>query len=162
MREYFARRFMCGGARAVGYLAYGLATIADAIYLGHWDKAEAQVLLLLCALEQQALDRGRWGLAWLLTHLPEPPWAQYNVQPPMGPLRPFGRLSEPAWTAAAMAFMKDAAYMSELRKKGPAGGGGDFVPPGGANAKSAGEAKAGAEAAKGRGKRSQEGGAPAV
>ena len=138
-------------------MAYGLATVADSTQAGFWDRAEAQVMMLLCALEQQALGRGRWGLAWLLTHLPEPPWVHYNVQPPLGPLRPFGRLSEPSWTAAAMAFMKGAAYMSELRRKGPAGGPGDGGAHGGAPAKAAAEAKAGADGNnKGKGKRARE------
>ena len=34
-------------------------------------------------------------------------------------IRPFGRLADPGWTAAAMAYVRDAASLSELRKKGP-------------------------------------------
>ena len=39
--------------------------------------------------------------------------------PSSDPLRPFGRLAEPAWTAAAMAFTKDAAALAEIRRRGP-------------------------------------------
>ena len=39
--------------------------------------------------------------------------------PAADPLRPFGRLSKPMWTAASMAFAKDAAALNELRRRGP-------------------------------------------
>ena len=89
----------------------------DYMWAGKWSMAEAVLMLLMVALEQACLDRGRWTMAWLLTHLPEPPWTQLSQVPPVDPLRPFGRLAEPAWTAAAMAYVKDAAALSELRKK---------------------------------------------
>ena len=60
-------------------------------------------------------------MAWLLTHLPELPWhvLQQGMQPDS--LRPFGRLADRGWTAAAMAYVRDAAGLTELRNKGPGG-----------------------------------------
>ena len=117
MREFLAKAVAFGQAEGVAYLAYGIATVVDFLAAGQAERAEATLLLLMCAIEQSCLDRGRWSLAWLLTHLPEPPWGQIAQSPPSDPLRPFGRLSEPAWTAAAMAYTKDAAALNELRRK---------------------------------------------
>ena len=86
---------------------------------GRHEQAEALLLLLLVALEQSCLDQGRWSMAWLMTHMPEPPWQLMAQTPSSDPLRPFGRLAEPAWTAAAMAFTKDAAALAEIRRRGP-------------------------------------------
>eukprot|EP00969_Alexandrium_andersonii_P041842 1835245-Alexandrium_andersonii.AAC.1 len=72
MREYLSRHIAFGQAKGVAYLGYGIATVLDHISAGLWERAEATLLLLLCAVEQACLDRGRWSLAWLLTHLPEP------------------------------------------------------------------------------------------
>ena len=60
-------------ARASAYLGFGLASIADYQRRGELDKAELMTLLMLVALEQACLDNGRWSLAWLVAHQPEPP-----------------------------------------------------------------------------------------
>jgi hypothetical protein len=57
-------------------------------------------------------------VAWLLTHLPEPPWGQILQNKPRTDLmRPFAKLSDPTWVAAAIAYQKDVASLNELRKK---------------------------------------------
>ena len=107
--------------RGVTHLGFLIGHALDSMQRGDWMKAEAQLCMGLVALEQSLHDSGRWGLAWLMTHLPEPPW--HLLQQGMGPdaLRPFGRLADPSWAAAAMCYVKDAAAMSELRRKGPGG-----------------------------------------
>ena len=82
MKEFFTRHAAFGQARGVAYLGFGTATVADCMRAGQWERAEALLLLPLAATEQATLDGGRWGAAWLLTHLPEPPWAQVSQQPP--------------------------------------------------------------------------------
>ena len=89
------------------------------------DEGMALLMMLLVAVEQSTLDQGRWQLAWLLSHLPEPPGTQLSQVAPPDPLCPFGSLSEPGWTAAAMAYTKDAAALSEIRKRGAKGEGKD-------------------------------------
>ena len=56
----------------------------------------------------------------MLTHLPEPAWARMDWTPDPQALRPFAGLSEQSWTAAAIAYTKDASAMQELRRKAPA------------------------------------------
>ena len=114
-------------------MPFGRGALAD---------AELDLLLLLCALEQSSKDQGRWQLAWLLTPMPEPPWAQLAHHAVGDSLRPFGTLAEPTWTAAAMAYAKDAAALAEIRRKLN-----DDRPSGGADRPEVAEPKAKAKAA---------------
>eukprot|EP00969_Alexandrium_andersonii_P201662 8909904-Alexandrium_andersonii.AAC.1 len=57
-------------------MAFGLATCFDQMRLGKWLEAEDTAMRLLAACEQAALDNGDFFMAWLLTHLAEPPWAR--------------------------------------------------------------------------------------
>ena len=56
-------------------------------------------------------------LAWLLTHLPDPPWSRLLRQGVDGQHNDFALLSEPSWVAAALAYIKDVAAVKELRTK---------------------------------------------
>ena len=125
LREFMMRHVPFGKAKTSAYVSLAVAAALDQMAAGDWDGAEAGLCLLLCALEQSAIDNGRWQLGWLLTHQPEPPWHLLQGQAHADPLRPFGKLSEPAWSAAAMAYVKDAAALAELRKKAPGGDGGN-------------------------------------
>ena len=117
MYLYLEKRVPFDKARASAYLGFGLASIADYQRRGELDKAELMTLLMLVALEQACLDSGRWSLAWLMTHQPEPPWHSIRHAPQNDSLRPFARLADPVWTASAMAYTKDAAALNEIRKK---------------------------------------------
>ena len=83
---------------------------------GQWYEAEAQLALLLCAAEQAALREWRWNTAWLLTHLPEPPWHQISHLPPRDAVRPLTRLADQPWVASAVAFAKDLSALAEAEK----------------------------------------------
>ena len=119
----FLLRYMPWGkaGRGVTYLGFLIGHSLDCMHRGEWLRGEALLYLGLVSLEQSLHDSGRWGMAWLLTHFPEPPWHvfQQGMQPDS--LRPIGRLADPDWTAAAMAYVRDAAGLSELQKKGPGG-----------------------------------------
>lgn len=117
LKEYVVRQVPFGKARTSAYFMYGIAEAVDALGRGDAAGAEATLLLLLAAGEQCAVDNGRWSLGWLLTHLPEPPFSALLPAPTPGELRPYGKLSDPAWVASAVAYMKDMAALQELRKK---------------------------------------------
>ena len=70
----------------------------------------------MMALEQVTLD-DRWDLAYLLTHQTEPSSQMMGRQPERSSLRPFSRLAEPRWIAAAVAYLRDIDLMSERRRK---------------------------------------------
>ena len=70
--------------------------------MGELEYAEALLHLLLCGVEQSLYDEGRWSMAWLATHLPEPPWHMRHMQAPSDGIWPYGRLTPPEWVAASM------------------------------------------------------------
>ena len=108
-----------GEARTAAYFMFGLAEIFDLMEANRWHAAEAQLALLLVAGEHAAVRDWRWNHAWLMTHLPEPPWGQIGRRPPKDQVRPFARLAAPSWTAAVIAYAKDVASLSEAEKRGP-------------------------------------------
>ena len=120
----FLTKFMPFGKAGKGmtYVAYLMAHAADQMQRGDWYRAEATILLGLTSFEQALHDNQRWSMVWLLTHLPEPPFHVLQGGVPLDSLRPFGRLSDPAWTSAVMAYVKDASALSELRRRGPGKG----------------------------------------
>ena len=101
LREFLVRECPFGCARTAAYLGFGIATALDQLQRGEGEAAQRTLLLLLTALEQSCIDKGKWNLAWLLTHLPEPPWHHLAQSPPADALRPFGKLAHPSWIAAA-------------------------------------------------------------
>ncbi|CAK0900373.1 unnamed protein product, partial [Prorocentrum cordatum] len=102
-RNYFARNVPFGQARSSAFLVFGMA--------------EAQLALLLCASEQAALREWRWASAWLLTHLPEPPWTSIRQAPARGQIRPMSRLASPEWVAAAIGYTKDTLALEDAERK---------------------------------------------
>lgn len=116
-RDYLIREVPFGGAKTAAYAAFGLASIFDAMEQHEWHRAEAETALLLCAFEQAALEEWRWHTAWLLTHLPEPPFHLISHRVPADSIRPLAGLADPSWTAAAVAYLKDVAILQESRKR---------------------------------------------
>jgi len=120
-RNYFAKEAPFGAAKSCAYLIFGLAEVFDLMEAGRWHEAEAQVALLLVAGEHAALREWKWNHAWLLTHLPEPPWASIGRKPQRDSVRPLSRLAAPGWTAAVIGYAKDVTALLEAeRKSGPA------------------------------------------
>ena len=98
------------------YLSFGIAMAYDQSRAGQHVVAEDTLARLLVAAEQMARDDGGTKMAWLLTHLPEPPWARLLRHAADGHVEDFALLSDPAWVAAAIAYLRDAASINEHRK----------------------------------------------
>ena len=105
-----------GNAKTLTYMSYGVATAFDQMREGKWLEAEDTLAKLLVASEQAAIDASDFLLAWLLTFLPEPPWARMRAQS-SNETQGFAHLSDPAWVAASIAYMKDIAALQELRRR---------------------------------------------
>ena len=83
----------------------------------------------LVASEWIARDGGELRLAWLLTHLPDPPWSRLLRPGLEGQHTDFALLSDPAWVASAIAYMKDVESVAALRKAKSGLGGEEKRPP---------------------------------
>ena len=100
------------------FFSFGMAHACDRCVLGEWEYAEALLHLRLCGVEQSLYDEGRWSMAGLVTHLPEPPWHMMHMQAPSDGIWRYGRLTPPEWVAATMQFITDAAKLAQVRKRG--------------------------------------------
>ena len=79
--------------------------------------AEDTVARLLVSFEQAALDSSKWDFAWLLSHLPMPPWTKLCPSRRKGDGLRQAALADPAWVATAMAFTNESAKLEESRRK---------------------------------------------
>ena len=78
-----------------------MACIGDMLANGEHDQAGLTALLGLAAVDQASIDEGRWGTAWFLTMLPEPPWRLVSrPSSSMEAQQPFSRMLEPRMMAA--------------------------------------------------------------
>lgn len=116
-RGYFTSEVPFGQARTAAYMCFGMVEVADLMASGNWEHAEATLLLLLAATEQAALQEWQWGAAWLLTHLPDPPWQRIRYAPARDSIRPLSRLADPALAAAAVAYLRDMAVLGDAQKR---------------------------------------------
>jgi hypothetical protein len=119
MVSYMTRWMPMGRAsKPTTLLAYGVANALDEMQAGQWLAAEAHLHLLLAALEVSQYDGGRWQMAWLLTHMPEPPWHMFVLaSPPQDAIRAYGRLCNPLWIEGASQYIADVAKLKEQRGK---------------------------------------------
>ena len=115
-RAYVMHEIPFGAYNTLGYLAWGVAGAWDHLQAGRVQAAQAALSLLLVAMEQVALDDCRWQLGWLLTHQPEPPWASMTRRPDGAALKPFAKLADARWVAAAMAYIKDVDRLQQARR----------------------------------------------
>ena len=135
-RAYLAFSIPFGSARTLGYLGWGLATAWDELSADRPAAALATLSLLLVALEQAALDESNWGLAWLLSLLPEPPWTSMSRRPDHQALRPYSKLADTRWVSSAVSSTRDVERIRAARK----GSGKQADQPGGSNPKGGKEA----------------------
>lgn len=116
-RAYVAFSVPFGTARTLGYLTWGLATAWDELQAGSTEAALSTLSLLLVGAEQAALDESSWGLAWLLTLLPEPPWTSMARRPDLQALRPYSKLASTQWVSAALSFTRDVERIKAARRE---------------------------------------------
>ena len=106
-----------GPQRTLGYLGWGVATAWDALHTGDVEGALGTLSLLLVAVEQAALDDGAWSLAWLLSLLPDPPWATMLRRPDAHALRPYAKLADTRWVSASLSFLRDVERIKTVRRE---------------------------------------------
>lgn len=71
---------------------------------------------MLMFVEQVALDAGKLQLGWLLLFYPEPAaHLHFGLRRTPG-LKPFSRLSHPAWISANLAYLKDLDYLESRQQ----------------------------------------------
>ena len=108
------------GCRETGLIMWLLGHIIDAASQEDLHQVRERLALLAISLEQSAVDRGDWQIAYLLSLAEDPPLSIYqdktSIVSPYG--RPFASLVPSAWSAVVLAYVKELEVLTS--KKGEA------------------------------------------
>ena len=108
MLQYLERFGGYRNNRETGMILWQLGHIMDAMASVDHHTARERLALLVCSLEQSALD-GNWNLAFVISLMEEPPIQVFQDR--MVSLqahgRPFSALIPSQWAAIALAYLKD-------------------------------------------------------
>ena len=104
-------------ARETGLVSWSVARILESIWTRDAASAADRASLLLVALEQAALDRGSWDLAWILTMQEDPPQSLFARQGPQVVPRAFSALANQTWATAGMAYLRELDTLQSRREE---------------------------------------------
>jgi len=108
-------------AKTLANFGYFLAHLYELLQSDERDtreRAAARVSAGLAAVEQAALDGGRWDFAQMLLPMPEPPFSTHHGRaPPRGTLLAHAKLADPALVQAAVAHLKDMGQITKMREE---------------------------------------------
>ena len=105
------------GSREMGLVQFCMAHIYDAALQGDLAGIREHLALTMTAVEQSAMDGGRWDLAYQLTLLEEPAatlwtYRQTSANPRV---RAFSPLCPQRWATVALAYLKEVDYIQSRR-----------------------------------------------
>ena len=107
-------------SRETGLIMWLLGHIIDAASSDDMHQVRERLALFAISLEQSAVDRGDWQIAYLLSLAEDPPLSIYqdktSIISPYG--RPFASLVPSAWAAVVLAYVKELEVLTS--KKGEA------------------------------------------
>ena len=115
-------------SRILGYpravrTTWSVAGVLDCLRAGAHEEARARCCLILCQMEQEAIDRGNFVVAAEMALEPAPPYASFaNHVLPDQMEAPFTRIMDPRWVDSMVSKVKDAdEYLEKRRKLGQKG-----------------------------------------
>jgi hypothetical protein len=106
-----------GFQRDQGLTMWLLGHVADQFLLEDFKGAQEMLALAMVAIEQSAMDNGKWEVAWILALQEDPPQQLFAHRPQAtNPrLRAFGPLCPADWGATALAYIKELDLLSSRR-----------------------------------------------
>ena len=119
MRDYVEKKIPLGDMRLLTFFGTMLAHMWEVAYVNSDELMLGHVSRALLFVEQSAMDGGKTQMGWLLSGWPEPNWAITTQNKKRMGVTPFGRLANPSWIAANVAFLKDLDFLeNRLRSTG--------------------------------------------
>ena len=119
MRDYVEKKIPLGDMRLLTFFGTVLAHMWEVAYVNSDELMLGHVSRALLFVEQSAMDGGKTQMGWLLSGWPEPNWAITTQNKKRMGVTPFGRLANPSWIAANVAFLKDLDFLeNRLRSTG--------------------------------------------
>ncbi|CAE7205238.1 unnamed protein product [Symbiodinium sp. KB8] len=120
MTQYLERFGGYPKDRVLGLIQWQVGIALDLFSRGESKGAADTIALLAVFIEQTSLDNSP-DLAWLLTHLPDPPNGLFldRATTPTTTLRPFSPLADQKLVATTLAYVKELDTMSLKRSEFP-------------------------------------------
>ena len=122
MYAYLERFGGYKGQRDLGLITWIVAAAVDAAANQNFPAVKEHLALLVCALEQSAID-GSWDTAYLISLAPDPPQQLFQDRmSSMSGLRVFAPIMPGEWAAVHLSYLKELDLLmtkkSELRRGG--------------------------------------------
>lgn len=115
--EYLEKTGGFRNSRETGLILWLVGHIIDAAATEDLHMVKERLALLAISLEQSVVDRGDWGIAYLLSLASDPPLTMFqdrtNVVSPFN--HPFSNLVPPSWAAAVLSYVKELEVLSNQK-----------------------------------------------
>ena len=117
MLSYLERRGGYRNQRELGTIMWILGHSIDCLIQNDVHMAREHLALLVCALEQAAVDSGQWSLAFLISLSEEPPVQLYQdrISTMTQAGRPFAPLIPSSWCAIALSYLKELEILTNRK-----------------------------------------------
>ena len=117
MLSYLERTGGYRQQRDLGTIMWILAHAVDSLIQNDVHMAREHIALLVCGLEQAAVDQGQWNLAFLISLSEEPPVQLYQdrISAMSQSGRPFAPLIPSTWCAIALSYLKEIEILTNRK-----------------------------------------------
>ena len=119
MLSYLERTGGYRNQRELGTIMWILGHSIDCLIQNDVHMAREHLALLVCALEQAAVDSGQWSLAFLISLSEEPPVQLYQdrISTMTQAGRPFAPLIPASWCAIALSYLKELEILTNRKSE---------------------------------------------
>ena len=117
MLSYLERTGGYRQQRDLGTIMWILGHAVDSLIQNDVHMAREHIALLVCGLEQAAVDQGQWNLAFLISLSEDPPVQLYQdrISAMSQSGRPFAPLIPSSWCAIALSYLKEIEILSNRK-----------------------------------------------
>lgn len=119
MLQYLERFGGYRNQKGAGLTLWLLGHVVDSMLEENYHKAQEHLGLMICSLEQAALDQGDWSVAFLVSLVEEPPLQlfQDRMVSLHGQGRPFAPTLPTPWAAMVLAYLKEMEILSTRKSE---------------------------------------------
>ena len=117
MLSYLERTGGYRQQKELGTIMWILGHAVDSLIQNDVHMAREHIALLVCALEQAAVDQGQWQLAFLISLSEDPPVQLYQdrISAMSQSGRPFAPLLPSSWCAIALSYLKELEILTNRK-----------------------------------------------
>ena len=119
MLQYLERFGGYKNQKGAGLTLWLLAHVVDAMLEEDFHRAQEHLALMVCSLEQAALDQGDWSVAFLVSLVEEPPLQlfQDRMVSLHGQGRPFAPTMPTPWAAMILSYLKEMEVLATRKSE---------------------------------------------